>query len=189
MPSTPRTYGRREPDRQGANRSACVVNGRLRQAGEGAAVCRIPCLILCLADIERVCQCRAPNAPYGLHGRMAARPLVGCPGVSAGWSLDSAPPRRVSPQPARRVTAPLATTQSDDGRTAVRPPLTDRPLPIHRGLPARLSVVVPRLGGRGNGPSARGHRGGPFSRLPRYSEAEGDGRRVSMAAAESQSVT
>ena len=165
-----------------------ATGGRGRRPAR-AAVCRIPCLILCLADIERVCQCRAPNAPYGLHGRMAARPLVGCPGVSAGWSLDSAPPRRVSPQPARRVTAPLATTQSDDGRTAVRPPFTDRPLPIHRGLPARLSVVVPRLGGRGNGPSARGHRGGPFSRLPRYSEAEGDGRRVSMAAAESQSVT
>ena len=36
-----------------------------------AAGCRIPCLILCLADVERVGQCRAPNAPYGLHGRMA----------------------------------------------------------------------------------------------------------------------
>ena len=29
-----------------------------------AAVCRIPCLILCLADVKRVGQCRAPNAPY-----------------------------------------------------------------------------------------------------------------------------
>ena len=28
-----------------------------------AAVYRIPCLILCRADVERVCQCRAPNAP------------------------------------------------------------------------------------------------------------------------------
>ena len=37
-----------------------------------AAVCRIPCLILCLADVERVCQCRAPNAPCGLHRRMAS---------------------------------------------------------------------------------------------------------------------
>ena len=37
-----------------------------------AAVCRIPCLILCLADVERVCQCRAPNAPRGLHGRVAS---------------------------------------------------------------------------------------------------------------------
>ena len=37
-----------------------------------AAVCRIPCLILCLAYVERVCQCRAPNAPCGLHGRMAS---------------------------------------------------------------------------------------------------------------------
>ena len=37
-----------------------------------AAVCRIPCLILCLADVERVGQCRAPNAPGGVHGRMAS---------------------------------------------------------------------------------------------------------------------
>ena len=28
------------------------------------AVCRIPCRILCVADVERVGQCRAPNAPY-----------------------------------------------------------------------------------------------------------------------------
>ena len=35
--------------------------GRLQTS---PAVCRIPCLILCLADVERVGQCRAPNAPY-----------------------------------------------------------------------------------------------------------------------------
>ena len=29
-----------------------------------AAVCRIPCRILCRADVERVCQCRAPHAPW-----------------------------------------------------------------------------------------------------------------------------
>ena len=29
-----------------------------------AAVCRIPCLILCLADVKRVGQCSAPTAPY-----------------------------------------------------------------------------------------------------------------------------
>ena len=37
-----------------------------------AAACRIPCLILCLAYVKRVCQCRAPNAPCGVHGRMAS---------------------------------------------------------------------------------------------------------------------
>ena len=37
-----------------------------------AAVCRIPCLILCLAYVKRVCQCRAPNAPGGVPGRMAS---------------------------------------------------------------------------------------------------------------------
>ena len=31
-----------------------------------AAVCRIPCLILCLADVVRVGQCRAPYAPWAL---------------------------------------------------------------------------------------------------------------------------
>ena len=36
------------------------------------AVCRIPCRILCLADVERVCQCRTPNSPCGVHGRMAS---------------------------------------------------------------------------------------------------------------------
>ena len=36
------------------------------------AVCRIPCLILCLADVRRMCQCRAPNAPYEVNGRMAS---------------------------------------------------------------------------------------------------------------------
>ena len=35
-------------------------------------MCRIPCLILCLADVERVGQCRAPNARCGVHGRMAS---------------------------------------------------------------------------------------------------------------------
>ena len=37
-----------------------------------AAACRIPCLILCLADVKRVGQCRAPHAPCGVHGRMAS---------------------------------------------------------------------------------------------------------------------
>ena len=37
-----------------------------------AAVCRIPCLILCLAYVEHVRQFRAPNAPCGVHGRMAS---------------------------------------------------------------------------------------------------------------------
>ena len=37
-----------------------------------AGVCRIPCLILCLADVKRVGQCRAPHAPCGVHGRMAS---------------------------------------------------------------------------------------------------------------------
>ena len=37
-----------------------------------AAVCRIQCLILCLADVERVGQCRAPNSPVGLNGRIAS---------------------------------------------------------------------------------------------------------------------
>ena len=32
-----------------------------------AAMYRIPCLILGLADVERVGQCRAPNAPCRLH--------------------------------------------------------------------------------------------------------------------------
>ena len=35
-------------------------------------MCRIPCLILCLADVERVGQCRAPNARCGVHGQMAS---------------------------------------------------------------------------------------------------------------------
>ena len=35
-------------------------------------MCRIPCLSLCLADVERVCRCRAPNSPCGVHGRMAS---------------------------------------------------------------------------------------------------------------------
>ena len=33
---------------------------------------RIPCLILYLANVKRVCQCRAPHAPCGVHGRMAS---------------------------------------------------------------------------------------------------------------------
>ena len=37
-----------------------------------AAVCRRPCQILCLVYVERVGPCRAPNAPCGLHGRMAS---------------------------------------------------------------------------------------------------------------------
>ena len=48
------------------SRSAYVVNGRLRHTAEGAvparaAVCRFPCLILCLADVARVGPCRAPS--------------------------------------------------------------------------------------------------------------------------------
>ena len=37
-----------------------------------AAVCRIPCRILCLADVARVGQFRAPNAPCEANGRMAS---------------------------------------------------------------------------------------------------------------------
>ena len=37
-----------------------ATGGRGRRPAS-AAVCRIPCLILCLAYVERVCQCRALN--------------------------------------------------------------------------------------------------------------------------------
>ena len=33
----------------------------LAQTGVSEPPCRIPCLILCLADVAHVCQCRAPN--------------------------------------------------------------------------------------------------------------------------------
>ena len=64
--------GSRPPLRRGRSRSACVVNGRLRHTGKDPVqpappLCRIPCLILCLAYVERVGQCRAPNAPCRLH--------------------------------------------------------------------------------------------------------------------------
>ena len=48
-----------------------ATHGRRPLPASTPAFCRIPCLILCLAYVERVGQCRAPNAPYGLHGRMA----------------------------------------------------------------------------------------------------------------------
>ena len=35
-------------------------------------MCRIQCLILCFADVESVCKCRAPNSPGGLNGRIAS---------------------------------------------------------------------------------------------------------------------
>ena len=46
-----------------------------------AAVCRIPCLILCLANVERVDQCRAPNLPCvvrpdGLGDRLTGQPFT-----------------------------------------------------------------------------------------------------------------
>ena len=56
-----------------------------------AAVCRIPCLILCLADVERVYPCRAPNAPGGVHGRMAS--------VPASRFSSSRPPARSIARP------------------------------------------------------------------------------------------
>ena len=62
-----------------------------------AAVCRIPCLILCLADVERVCQCRAPNAPRGLHGRVAS--------VIASRFSSSRTRRRNAPTRPRRCSA------------------------------------------------------------------------------------
>ena len=52
--------------------SCRVPGGRRGRRPARAAVCRIPCLILCLADVERVCQYRAPNAPCGVHERMAS---------------------------------------------------------------------------------------------------------------------
>ena len=42
----------------------------------------------------------------------------------------------------------------------------DAPVPRDRRCGARLPVVVPRLGGRGDGPPARGHRGGAGPRGP-----------------------
>ena len=56
-----------------------------------AAVCRIPCLILCLAYVERVGQYRAPHASCGVHGRMASV-------IASPFSSSSPPPHaRASP--------------------------------------------------------------------------------------------
>ena len=56
----------------GLYRKRSFATHRQRPRPARAAACRIPCLILCLADVARVGQCRAPNAPCGVHGRMAS---------------------------------------------------------------------------------------------------------------------
>ena len=57
-----------DPDASAAPTAATAVAA----FAASISVCRIPCLILCLADVERVCQCRTPNSPCGVHGRMAS---------------------------------------------------------------------------------------------------------------------
>ena len=67
-PSTPVT--RAEPIRMCRKRPFATHRQRPRPAR--AAVCRIPCLILCLAYVERVCQCRGARHQRGPK----TRPLV-----------------------------------------------------------------------------------------------------------------
>ena len=60
-----------------SNRSSMCRKRSFATRGQGrlparAAVCRIPCLILCLAYAWNVCQCRAPKSPGGLNGWMAS---------------------------------------------------------------------------------------------------------------------
>ena len=62
---------RAEPIRMCRKRSF-ATDGRKRLQAR-AAVCRIPCLILCLADVERVGQCRATHREVELRRRLAAR--------------------------------------------------------------------------------------------------------------------
>ena len=50
-----------------------------------AAVCRIPCLILCLADVQRVDKCRAPHAPWQWSEKPGApQPRVSLAPMAAG---------------------------------------------------------------------------------------------------------
>ena len=133
----------RSPLETRRSRSACVVNGRLATRRRGrrparAAVCRIPCRILCLADVERVCYLARPGDAArrrergrrrpGPHGAAAASALS----VSASltppqpWvgARDVSPP--VDAQPAARRwrsrRAALRTTRSSrlDGRARSR---------------------------------------------------------------------
>ena len=63
------------PSRRRRSRSACVVNGRLRQTDKSAVRRAPPCVVsrvgfYVLQDVTRVGECRAPNARCGVTGRM-----------------------------------------------------------------------------------------------------------------------
>ena len=71
--TSPRRETRAEPIRV-CRKRPFATHARERPPAR-PVVCRIPCLILCLADVNHVCQCRASNAhlrserPDGLGGR------------------------------------------------------------------------------------------------------------------------
>ena len=46
-------------------RKRSFATHRQKRLQASAAVCRIPCLILCLAYVERVCQCRGARHQRG----------------------------------------------------------------------------------------------------------------------------
>ena len=89
-----------------------------------AVVCRIPCLILCLAYVEPVCQCRAPHAPCGVHGRMA---LV----IAALVSRPRPPP----PAGLHATTPHIAAANEGP---VVGPPIRNAVLRLIRGMDLRL---------------------------------------------------
>ena len=88
-------------------RSACVVNGRLRHTGQGAvrrsaAVCRIPCRILCVVNVER----RRLAAYVLVAPRLLTRVLlITFRERPVGWRVMrvwASLPRRCQPGDARR---------------------------------------------------------------------------------------
>ena len=123
-----------------------------------ATVCLIPSLILCLAYVERVCQCRAPNSPCGLHGRMAS--------VIASLFSRSRPP----PPAGLHATTPHIAA-SNEGLIVGRP-VRNAVLHLVRGMDLRLhpcSVApaegheksAPPAGSSCNNAANHGHAPGP----------------------------
>ena len=79
------------------------TDGRGRRPAR-AAVCRIPCRILCLAYVKRVCQCRAPNAqaaPARSHDRYSWG--TDRAALKRWWPPITSPRRLQNPRPRREV--------------------------------------------------------------------------------------
>ena len=138
--------------RRGRSRSACVANGQEYLPARGA-VCRIPCRILCLADVERNSMARGLCGPRrvltpGAIQEVFQQNLPGVGSVPDAWAAWSSPSHSPSGSPHNepRWHGPRRSGHRTPGRGAALPRVRQLHRRNHReGTPQAARAPVPRV--------------------------------------------